>query len=110
MVEGGAVVGDEDVPLVFQGTNASVDMLDSYETAFTMFQTTTEGGGVPVSFNYVVTQAFTRDPLASRLLIDVEGDDPSLSGQSGNFELVQMGDTTYFITAQPGQPAECLSF
>jgi len=110
IVEGGAVVGDEDLPLVFQGTEVNTDLLDSYETAFTMSQTTTEPGGASESFSYVVTQSFSRDPLASRVVINAEGTDPSLSGQAGTFELIQMGDTAYFITAQPGQPAECLSF
>src|SRR5574341_76151 len=83
------------------GFNGGADLsgLSSYRAVFTVTYSGTDQSGNPVSGNASFTQEYNANPPATHTLWQSTGGESAV----GNFEIVQIGDTTYMISTIAGQ-------
>jgi hypothetical protein len=96
--------GGDDSPLSF--FNADQSNLTSFRARFTFTYNGTDSSGAPQQGTFTMDQAHTVNPAATYMKWD--GTSSNTEGTNGNFEMTQIGETTFMISEVDGTP-QCIA-
>jgi len=83
--------------------------LKSYKSAFTIKFVGKDQQGQPVNGSLETREEFTQEPKAQRIAFTSIGLSPEQAAQSGTFEMVTIGDTSYLIMQDQDRKRSCIS-
>jgi hypothetical protein len=82
--------------------------LQSYKSTMTMQFSGTDDQGQPVNGSWQTEEDYTQEPQAQRIAITSSGFSTE-TVQTGSFEMITIGDTTYMLTQDENGEPSCIS-
>jgi hypothetical protein len=83
--------------------------LKSYKSTFTVQFVGKDEQGQPVDGSLVTQEEFTQEPRAQRVAITSSGFSQGQVEQSGTFEMITIGDTSYMVTQDEDGERSCVA-
>ena len=83
--------------------------LKSYKSTFTVKFVGKDAQGQPVNGSFETREEFTQEPRAQRIAFTSTGFSEELPNQSGTFEMITIGDTSYMVTQDNDGKRSCIS-
>jgi len=99
--------GEEDLNL--SSLTGGLAALNSYKSKFTMTFSGKDDQGQPVSGTWTMEEDLTREPLAQRTAMSSTSQLEGEAGQFGSFEVITVGDMSYWITKEADGAESCTS-
>jgi hypothetical protein len=105
--EPAVVSGEQDLNL--SSLTGGLAGLDSYKSKFTMTFSGKDEQGQPVSGTWTMEEDLTREPLAQRTTMSSTSQLEGEAGQFGSFEVITIGDMSYWIAKEADGVQSCSS-
>lgn len=102
---GGATVQDLSLSTLTEGLAG----LRSYKSTFTVAFVGTDEQGQPVDGSLETYEEFTQEPRAQRVSFNTSGGSQRQLGESGTFEMITIGDTSYMVTQDADGARSCVA-
>jgi hypothetical protein len=84
-------------------------MLKSYKSTFVVKFVGKDGQGQPVDGSFETREEFTQEPRAQRIAVTSMGFSQEQADQSGAFEMITIGDTSYMVMQDQDGKRSCIS-
>ena len=105
--ESAVVSGEQDLNL--SSLTAGLAALNRYKSKFTMTFSGKDDQGRPASGTWTMEEDLTREPLAQRTAMSSTSQLEGEAGQFGSFEVITIGDMSYWITKEADGVESCSS-